>query len=136
MNYCPTLDEIKGFASGGDYDIAPVSCEILSDFTTPIETMRILQKVSSHCYMLESAQANEQWGRYTFMGYDPTISIDCVDGVLTYKEDDPKTGGASSEKNCTTIKTDDPTGFLRKLLSERRSPKIAALPPFTGGLVG
>ncbi len=137
MNYSPTIDEIKGFASTGSYDIAPVSCEILSDFTTPIETMRILKNTSSHCYMLESAQANEKWGRYTFMGYDPILSIDCVDGVLTYEEDEENSGDASgSKKNRSTIKTNDPSGFLRKLLSERRSPKIAELPPFTGGLVG
>ena len=34
--------------------IFPVSLEMLSDFTTPIETMRILKNVSTHCYMLES----------------------------------------------------------------------------------
>ena len=33
----------------------PVSCEILSDITTPIEALRILKHVSTHCYLLESA---------------------------------------------------------------------------------
>ena len=44
----------------------PVSFEILSDFTTPIEAMKILKNVSTHCYMLESAQANETWGTIHF----------------------------------------------------------------------
>ena len=55
----PTLEEVKAIAAENKYDIVPVSCEILSDFTTPIETMKILKNISTHCYMLESAQANE-----------------------------------------------------------------------------
>ena len=58
MKISPTLTEVKEIAKTGKYDILPVSCEILSDFITPIEAMRILQNVSTHCYLLESAQAN------------------------------------------------------------------------------
>ena len=79
MKISPTLTEVKEIAKTGKYDILPVSCEILSDFITPIEAMRILQNVSTHCYLLESAQANEAWGRYTFLGYDPKLEINCTD---------------------------------------------------------
>ena len=58
MKILPTLAEVKEFASAAKYNVLPVNCEILSDFTTPIETMKILKNVSTHCYMLESAQAN------------------------------------------------------------------------------
>ncbi len=43
MKISPTLTEVKEIAKTGKYDILPVSCEILSDFITPIEAMRILQ---------------------------------------------------------------------------------------------
>ena len=122
MNFKPTLSELQAIAAEGRYNLAPVSCEMLSDFTTPIETMKILKNVSTHCYMLESAQANETWGRYTFLGYDPKLAISCVDGVL--------------QNGSETIKTNDPSGYLRGILSECRSPRFADLPPFTGGLVG
>ncbi len=122
MNIRPSLAEVKETASAGKYDILPVSCEILSDFTTPIETMRILKNISTHCYMLESAQANETWGRYTFMGYDPKLEVTCIDGMM-------KAGELS-------IETDDPSGYLRQILSGYRSPRFDYLPPFTGGLVG
>ena len=82
MKISPTLTEVKEIAKIGKYDILPVSCEILSDFITPIEAMRILQNVSTHCYLLESAQANEAWGRYTFLGYDPKLEINCIDGHM------------------------------------------------------
>ena len=75
MKILPTLAEVREIASDVNYNVLPVSCEILSDFTTPIEIIKILKNVSTHCYMLESAQANETWGRYTFLGFDPKMEI-------------------------------------------------------------
>lgn len=72
MKILPEFSEVKKIAESGQYNVVPISCEILSDFTTPIETMKILKNVSTHCYMLESAVADEQWGRYTFLGFAPS----------------------------------------------------------------
>ena len=55
MNIRPSLEEVRQIAAAGTYDVLPVSTEILSDFTTPIETLRILKNVSKHCFLLESA---------------------------------------------------------------------------------
>lgn len=52
--------------------------EILSDIKTPIEVLKILKNVSSHCYLLESVSGNERWGRYTFLGYEPSLEITCI----------------------------------------------------------
>ncbi len=122
MNIFPVYEDVKKIAESGEYRVLPVSCELLSDFTTPIEVMRILKNVSTHCYMLESAQANEQWGRYTFLGFDPKMEITCIDGCL--------------KADNLTLKTDDPSKYLRQILSEYKSPRFDYLPPFTGGLVG
>ena len=122
MKIIPGIEEVRQYAALGTYRVFPVSCEIFSDFTTPIETMRILKNVSSHCYMLESAQANDRWGRYTFLGYDPKLEITCINGEM-------KVGNLS-------MKTDDPSKILRQILSEYHSPRFDHLPPFTGGLVG
>ncbi len=118
----PTLEEVRAIAAENKYDVVPVSCEILSDFTTPIETMKILKNISTHCYMLESAQANDRWGRYTFLGYNPKLSITCVDGKMKLGD--------------LTIDTDDPSAYLRQILSQYKSPQMDGLPSFTGGLVG
>ena len=122
MKMMTGIEEVRRYAALGTYSVFPVSCEIFSDFTTPIETMRILKNVSTHCYMLESAQANDRWGRYTFLGYDPKLAITCMNGEL-------KAGNLS-------VKTDNPSAMLRQILSEYRSPAFDYLPPFTGGLVG
>ena len=63
------LANLKKLKENKEYTLAPVSMEILSDFITPIEAMRILKAASTHAYLLESAKANENWGRYTFLGF-------------------------------------------------------------------
>ena len=73
-----TLDEAKELGKG--YKVVPISKEILSDIRTPIEVLRILKGVSRHCYMLESVEHQERWGRYTFLGYDPKMEITCMNG--------------------------------------------------------
>ena len=94
MKIQPTFDEVNEIAATGRYNVLPVSLEILSDFITPIETMKILKNVSTHCYMLESAQADETWGRYTFLGFDPKMEITCVDGEM-------KLGNLKVKTNCS-----------------------------------
>ena len=122
MNYSPCLETTKEIAASGKYDIMPVSCEILSDICTPIEAMKILKNVSTHCYMLESVAEKEKWGRYTFLGFDPKLEITCVDGEM-------KVGNVS-------VKTDNPSEYLRQILADYKSPRFDYLPSFTGGLVG
>ena len=40
--------------------------EMLSDSYTPVEVLRILRKVSNHCYLLESASRRDYWGEVFF----------------------------------------------------------------------
>lgn len=122
MKIMPALAEVKKIASEAKYNVLPVSFEMLSDFITPIETMRILNNVSTHCYMLESAQSNETWGRYTFLGFDPKLEITCVNGEM-------KIGNLK-------VTTEHPSDYLRQILADYKSPRFDYLPSFTGGLVG
>lgn len=122
MKISPTLSEVRQIAATGNYNVLPVSMELLSDFITPIEAMRILQNVSTHCYMLESAQASEYWGRYTFLGFDPKLEITCIDGEM--------------QVGNVKIKTEHPSDYIRQIISDYKSPRFEYLPPFTGGLVG
>ena len=126
MKIMPTLAEVKEIASTAKYTVLPVSCEILSDFITPIETMKILKNVSKHCYMLESAQADETWGRYTFLGFDPKMEITCIGGTMN----------GVLEAGKLKYVTGNPSDYLREVLSKYKSPRIEGMPPFTGGLVG
>ena len=122
MKIRPALDEVKTIAAAGGYKVLPVSGEILSDICTPIEALKILKNVSTHCYLLESAQPSEKWGRYTFLGLDPKMEITCRDGVM--------------KAGALTFETQDPSQTLREILAQYKSPRFAELPTFTGGLVG
>lgn len=127
----PDLQTVKQIAAGGAYKRVPVCCEILSDTYTPVEVMRILRKASRHCYLLESASQEEAWGRYSFLGYDPTMEITCLDGEVTIREN-----LGDGTETVTTKHVDHPGDTLREVLARYKSPVMEKMPTFTGGLVG
>lgn len=118
----PSLNDLQEIRKQGIYRTAPVSMEILSDIKTPIEVLKILKNVSDHCYLLESVADNEKWGRYTFLGYDPSLEITCLNGQM-------KIGSL-------TFETKDPGSYIRQVIADHKSPRFEYLPSFTGGLVG
>lgn len=122
MEFLPAFDEVKKYSQCGKYKVLPISCEFLSDFCTPIEVLRKLKNVSAHCYMLESVNEKEKWGRYTFLGFNPKMEITCINGEM--------------QAGNLRFKTDNPSEYIRQILSENKSPRIDYLPSFTGGLVG
>ena len=87
--------------------------------------LKILKSISSRCYLLESVEGVEKWGRYSFLGFDPVVEVKCKDGLMEIKNG-----------TAVRLETDDPGQEIRRILSEYRSPKVAELPPFTGGFVG
>ena len=127
----PSLEQVKQIASQGDYRRIPVCMEMLSDSYTPVEVMKILRKVSRHCYLLESASQSEVWGRYSFLGYDPGMEITCLDDILTIRETMP-----DGVEQKTIKKIDHPGDVLREILDRYKTPQMEDMPSFTGGLVG
>lgn len=124
MEIRPSLAEAKQFAAQG-YKTVPVSCEMYADCITPIELLRKLKNVSSHVFLLESVEDSKQWGRYTFLGYDPKLELTCVDGTMTV------TSGSS-----VRMQVNHPGEVIRQVAADNKSPQLDYLPTFTGGLVG
>ncbi|MGL4606264.1 MAG: anthranilate synthase component I family protein [Eubacteriaceae bacterium] len=114
------LEEAQKLAN--DYDLLPISLEIPSDGISSIEILTSLKSTSSHCFLLESMEDSKQWGRYTFLGYEPKAEITCQNGII--------------QKNGKTEKVSNPSEYLKGLLRNLKAPKFENLPPFTGGLVG
>lgn len=121
--YRPSLNEAKEIAA--DYKMIPISREIFSDVRTPMEVLKILKNVSRHCFLLESLESAEKWGRYTFLGFDPKLELTCTNGVININ--------AGTE---ITVNTKHPREYIQQILDENTSPRFDYLPPFTGGLVG
>ncbi len=120
----PTLTEIRAIPNLNAYRRVSVACEMLSDFLTPIEAMRILKSHSTHTFLLESVEDRKQWGRWSFLGFEPTLEI-------TARGESVYLNGIESPTH-----KGNPNALIREILAEYKSPKIDALPPFCGGLVG
>lgn len=151
----PTLNELKEIAKTGDYRRIPVCRELFSDAFTPVEVMRTLRAASRHCFLLESAEDSEKWGRYSFLGYSPTLELTCKDHCLRIRcnsyniysnppghmaddtEPHPADCGEDNEF-CQEIvrEVTHPGDAIRQILKNYTSPKLSEMPPFTGGLVG
>lgn len=119
----PSSSQIQEMA--GEYSVIPICREIYADVITPITLLRKLRSESDCYYLLESIEGGEQWGRYSFLGYDPIVRVTCKDGAVTVE------GDVNRE-----IKTDRPMDVLRKILARYKAPKLSDLPPFAGGFVG
>ena len=73
-----------------------------------------------HAFLLESLSGPERLREYTFIGFDPEMTISYRNGVL--------------RTNGDTCKTDRPLDALRQVLREHADPHAPG--PFAGGLVG
>ena len=103
----PSLETVRSLAS--EYRCIPICREIYSDVKTPIEVLKILKTVSRHCFILESLESQHNWGRYTFLGFDPTLELTCMNGHMSLK-----TGTKIS------FETRHPRETIEKILEENR----------------
>ncbi|MCI7551766.1 MAG: chorismate-binding protein [Actinomycetaceae bacterium] len=125
-----SFEQFNTLADEG-YSRVPVSGAILSDTSTPITVLRALQTRSRHCYLLESAEQSDSWGRYTFLGFDPQEEISAMDGTVTHRI--LRGERVVSE---SVVSDSNPRDIVARILAENTSPQMPELPPFTGGLVG
>ena len=117
----PTLEEVLRIAADGRYRKCPV-CRRIAYGRTPVELAKVLMNVSNHCFLLESVDEDKNWGRYSFLGFDPSLAISCKNKTMHIGD--------------LEVFTDDPASYVRQVLEAHRSPRIPGMPSFTGGLVG
>lgn len=123
-----SIDTLNAFAACGRYRQAPLVRRIQLD-TSPVDVLRQLKRISSHSFLLESADLGSRKsaglssrGRYSFLGFDPKLEIYCKQGHMRVGD--------------LEIETDNPAQVIRQILHEHTSPHIPGLPSFCGGLVG
>ncbi|NLV17685.1 MAG: anthranilate synthase component I family protein [Syntrophomonadaceae bacterium] len=121
--FYPSLEEARRLAEG--YSVIPVALELMGDIKTPIQILRTLQCGSERCFILESVISTDNWSRYSFLGYEPPMTISGSDGVVT-----------TTKNGVSESRSQDPIKLIREILSGYKSPAIDRLPPFTGGFVG
>ncbi|MGN0675418.1 MAG: anthranilate synthase component I, partial [Oscillospiraceae bacterium] len=120
----PSKEEVKNLLSS--YKTVPVFYEMLIDSCTPVGLFAVLKEKYENCFILESVDNSEQWGRYSFIGIDPKMEVRIYGSEAEIIEN-----GVSEKKNC-----ENPIELFNEILSKRTSPVFINRPKLTGGLIG
>jgi anthranilate synthase component 1 len=120
----PSLDEFVALC--GDYSVVPVWREVLADLETPLSTFVKLVG-DREGFLLESVEHAERWGRFSFLGRDPALTL-VVRGNQVEFIDGPAPEGIPTDAGTLAA--------LEALLKRYRAPVLPELPPFHGGIVG
>ena len=107
-------------------NLVPVYREILGDLETPVSAYKKLRN-QGPSYLLESVEGGEKWGRFSFLGFNPSLVLEIKDRRVTL------------ERRGATELLDpgvDPFQHLRQVLQGFQAVAAPGLPRFWGGLVG
>jgi anthranilate synthase component I len=119
----PDYNTFRRLAREGN--MVPV-CEVFrADLLTPVGAYLRLARGARYACLLESVEAAERIGRYTFVGANPTEIFCYRDGICTLEA-----GGRTQSRRA------DPIEFLRSLLSRYHPVRLPELPPLVGGAIG
>ena len=78
LNLVPSIHEARGLARS--YDVVPLYAEFIGDLETPISAVLRFAEEDT-VFLLESAEAAERFGRYSFLGFDPKRTLSYRDGA-------------------------------------------------------
>lgn len=118
------LSEFREFAK--NFNVIPVYRKLLADGETPLGVYRKIAKNEASTFLLESAEHGGVWSRYSFIGAHSQATLSEKDGKAIWVGKPPAGAPVGI----------DPLEALRLSAAHLKSPKIAGLPPLTGGLVG
>ena len=70
------------------YEQVPVFASFLADFESPVGIFETLKGKPGSCFLLESVEDSENWGRYSFIGINPKVKITIGGGktILSTKD--------------------------------------------------
>jgi anthranilate synthase component 1 len=121
--YYPSFDQFKVKATQGN--LIPVYREIMGDLETPVAAFLKLDQ-GDFSFLLESVEGGEKWGRYCFLGGDPSIIFQSKGRRVEITRD-----GQSEVHEGV-----DPLDALKHLMAEFHPVEVEGLPRFFGGAVG
>lgn len=122
--HTPDLETFRELARRGN--LIPVARQILADMETPVSAFRKIDS-GNYAFLLESVEGGEKWGRYSFLGSNPSLVFRGKGSHLEVLR------GEGSE---VLGDVRDPLAGLMQLLGRYRAVSVPGLPRFTGGMVG
>lgn len=120
----PQVQDFRELAQ--DRRVVPVVRRILADDVTPLGLYRVLAGGRKNTFLLESAEIDGSWSRYSFIGVNSRASLTAIGDEAVWHGDLPLGIPASGK----------PLEVLDAALTALHTEAIEGLPPFTGGLVG
>jgi anthranilate synthase component I len=119
----PSRDEFRALAAG--HTVVPVWADLLADLETPVAAFAKLVG-DSNGFLLESVEHGERWGRFSFVGWDPVLTMTLRDGVVT----------VDGSEHVDVPRDRGILAAIEALLAAYQAPELADLPPLSGGLIG
>ena len=108
-----------------NHSVIPVWRELLADLTTPVSLFaRCVGEGEG--FLLESVDRGESWGRWSFIGLNPLLTMTSRNQVIEVEGVLPE--GVDTDNGILKA--------LEDLLERYQSPQIEGLPPLHGGLIG
>src|SRR5918992_88375 len=123
LNLVPSLSEARRLARS--YDVVPLYAEFIGDLETPISAVLRFAEEDT-VFLLESAEAAERFGRYSFLGFDPKRTLSYRDGLFTVVDAD----------GVREVPAKDPFRGLAEIVGKKSVAPLPNLPAFVGGAVG
>src|SRR5262245_62609933 len=123
----PTREEFLKLAR--DHTVVPVWREVLADLETPVSVFLKLvgaNPAGPPGFLLESVEHGQRWGRFSFVGRDPALTMVVRGASVTFDRDPPP--GVPTGAGALAA--------LEAVMREYRAPALPDLPPFHGGVVG
>ncbi|HWD07760.1 MAG TPA: anthranilate synthase component I [Actinomycetota bacterium] len=128
----PSREEFDRLAA--EYSVVPVWREVVADLETPVSAFLKISAAPPgahrHCFLLESVEGGERWGRYSFIGLDPFLVMTSAGGVVSWEGSPPPAAAEAAAGGAT------PLEVLRAVLASFATPDLAGLPPLHAGAVG
>jgi anthranilate synthase component 1 len=109
LNISPSRDEFRELAEHGN--LIPLMVDLVADVETPISAFAKIDN-GGPCFLFESAERNEESGRFSFIGFDPLVLFDSTD------------------------RKSDPLAELQQILARFKFVALPDVPHFIGGAVG
>src|SRR5215469_9331481 len=118
--------DYKGFLQfSRDATLVPVAKTLSADLLTPVGAFLSVAVGQKYGFLLESAEAGERVGRYTFVGAQPRVVLTARARELSIRY------GVDEERSRGHL-----MDVLREHLRQYRHASVPGLPPFTSGGVG
>jgi anthranilate synthase component I len=83
LDITPSRNEFRELAKRGN--LIPLIVDLVADVETPVSAFAKIDN-GNPCFLFESAERNEESGRFSFVGFDPLVlfnSADCAGDPLT-----------------------------------------------------